>query len=94
MCFLFIAMLCKTIICKTVVISPIFILVGFAFGFILLIIHEWLHGIVYPKEADVTNKRKDNICCISIISIEAKSVYIDVPVAICSWISSIYIICN
>ena len=45
---LFIAMLCKTIICKTVVISPIFILVGFAFGFLLLIIHEWLHGIVYP----------------------------------------------
>ena len=52
--FLFIAMLCKTIICKTVVISPIFIPVGFAFGFLLLIIHEWLHGIVYPKEADVT----------------------------------------
>ena len=52
--FLFIAMLCKTIICKTVVISPIFILVGFTFGFLLLIIHEWLHGIVYPKEADVT----------------------------------------
>lgn len=51
---LFIAMLCKTIICKTVVISPIFILVGFAFVFLLLIIHEWLHGIVYPKEADVT----------------------------------------
>ena len=51
---LFIAMLCKTIICKTVVISPIFIPVGFAFGFLLLIIHEWLHGIVYPKEADVT----------------------------------------
>ena len=52
--FLFIAMLCKTIICKTVVISPIFILVGFTFGFLLLMIHEWLHGIVYPKEADVT----------------------------------------
>ena len=52
--FLFIAMLCKTIICKTVVISPIFILVGFTFGFLLLIIHEWLHGIVYPKGADVT----------------------------------------
>ena len=24
------------------------------FRFLLLIIHEWLHGIVYPKEADVT----------------------------------------
>ena len=37
---------------------------------------------------------KDYTERISIISIEAKSVYIDVPVAICSWISSIYIICN
>ena len=38
---LFAAMLGKTIVCKVVVISPIFI-------------HEWLHGIVYPKDADVT----------------------------------------
>ena len=51
---LFAAMLGKTIVCKVVVISPIFILVGFALGFLLLIIHEWLHGIVYPKDADVT----------------------------------------
>ena len=51
---LFAAMLGKTIVCKVFVISPIFILVGFALGFLLLIIHEWLHGIVYPKDADVT----------------------------------------
>ena len=51
---LFAAMLGKTIVCKVVVISPIFILVGFALGFLLLIIHEWLHGIVYPKDAGVT----------------------------------------
>lgn len=51
---LFAAMLGKTIVCKVVVISPIFILVGFALGFLLLIIHELLHGIVYPKDADVT----------------------------------------
>ena len=37
---------------------------------------------------------KDYTERISIISIEAKSIYIDVPVAICSWISSIYSICN
>ena len=37
---------------------------------------------------------KDYTERISIISIEAKSIYIDVPVAICSWIGSIYIICN
>lgn len=55
--FLFIAMLCKTIICKTVVISPIFIPVGFTFGFLLLIIHEWLHGIVYPKARQATNRK-------------------------------------
>ena len=47
---LFAAMLGKTIVCKVVVISPIFILVGFALGFLLLIIHELLHGI----DADVT----------------------------------------
>ena len=37
---------------------------------------------------------KDYTERISIISIEAKSIYIDVPVAICSGIGSIYIICN
>ena len=51
---LFAAMFGKTIVCKVTVISPIFILVGFALGFLLLMIHEWLHGIVYPKDADVT----------------------------------------
>lgn len=51
---LFIAMLCKTIICKTVVISPNIYSGRICFRFLLLIIHEWLHGIVYPKEADVT----------------------------------------
>ena len=51
---LFATMLCKTILSGTVVISPLFILVGFIIGFVLLLGHEWLHGIVYPKEADVT----------------------------------------
>lgn len=51
---LFIIMLCKTIWCKAVVISPIFIFIGFVLGSLLLIVHEWLHGIVYPKKANVT----------------------------------------
>ena len=61
---LFAAMLGKTIVCKVVVISPIFILVGFALGFLLLIIHEWLHGIVYPKDADVTIGRRFILMCL------------------------------
>lgn len=52
--FLFIIMFMKTMYYKTVVISPIFILFGFFVGFLLLIVHEWLHGIVYPKDALVT----------------------------------------
>ena len=48
------AMLCKTMINKTVVVSPIFIFIGFCLGFVLLAVHEWLHGIVYPKDASVT----------------------------------------
>ena len=51
---LFATMLCKTILSGTVVISPLFILVGIIIGFVLLMVHEWLHGIVYPKEANVT----------------------------------------
>lgn len=51
---LFVAILCKTIVCKAVVISPIFLFVGFVLGFLLLIVHEWLHAIVYPREAKVT----------------------------------------
>lgn len=51
---LFMAMLCKTLICGTRVISPLFVLAGSAIGAVLMIVHEWLHGIVYPKEANVT----------------------------------------
>lgn len=51
---MFATMLCKTIINKTVVVSPIFIFIGFCLGFVLLVVHEWLHGIVYPKDASVT----------------------------------------
>ena len=51
---MFATMLCKTIINKTVVVSPIFIFIGFCLGFVLLVVHEWLHGSVYPTDASVT----------------------------------------
>lgn len=51
---MFVTMLCKTVMNKTVVISHVFILIGFCLGYICLVIHEWLHGIVYPRNAPVT----------------------------------------
>ena len=42
---MFVTMLCKTVMNKTVVISHVFILIGFCLGYICLVIHEWLHGV-------------------------------------------------
>lgn len=68
-----ITIFCKTIICKTVVVSPVFIPVGFAIGFGLLFVHEWLHGIVYPKEAEVTiGKIKGKITFVALVSYPLK----------------------
>lgn len=70
---LFATMLCKTILSGTVVISPLFILVGFIIGFVLLLGHEWLHGIVYPKEADVTIGRiKGKVTFVALASFPLK----------------------
>lgn len=35
-------------------INPILVLIGFLIGFMLLIVHEVLHGIVYPKNINVS----------------------------------------
>ena len=51
---LFIIMLIKTISTHTRVVSFPAIAVGFLAGFILLAVHEWLHAVVYPKDAKVT----------------------------------------
>ena len=51
---LFIAMLIKTISNHTRVVSFPAIVVGFLAGFVLLAVHEWLHAVVYPKDAKVT----------------------------------------
>ena len=70
---MFVTMLCKTIINKTVVISPVSIFIGFCLGFALLIVHEWLHGIVYPREALVTiGKIKGKISFVALASYPLK----------------------
>lgn len=50
---LFLSMYFKTRINRQVVINPIFIFVGLMIGFVALLLHEYLHAIVYPKEAKV-----------------------------------------
>ena len=70
---MFVTMLSKTVMNKTVVISPIFVLIGSCLGFICLVIHEWLHGIVYPREAQVTiGKIKGKITFVALASYPLK----------------------
>lgn len=70
---MFATMLCKTIVYKTVVVSPIFIFIGFCIGFVFLMVHEWLHGIVYPKDALVTiGKIKGKISFVALASYPLK----------------------
>ncbi|MGN0329407.1 MAG: DUF3267 domain-containing protein [Lachnospira sp.] len=70
---LFVTILCKTILCGDIVISPLFIPVGFIIGFLLLMVHEWLHGIVYPKEANVTiGKMKRKMTFVALVSYPLK----------------------
>ena len=54
-----IVILCTTMFVKTwmsraVVIDPLFVLLGFAVGFLLLFAHELLHAAAYPSGAEVT----------------------------------------
>lgn len=44
----------KIFVSSSAVVDPIAILVGFLIGYALLIVHEWLHAIVYPSQAKVT----------------------------------------
>lgn len=49
----FIVMLIKTMHCGERTFSPLFIVFGVLAGFPLLLVHELLHGVVYPKDAVV-----------------------------------------
>lgn len=49
------------------------VLVGFIIGVALVIVHEWLHGIVYPKEAVVTiGKLKGQMIFVALASYPMK----------------------
>ena len=52
-CIIFLSMFFKTLTSKQVVVTPIFICIGFFIGFVALLIHEYLHAIIYPKDATV-----------------------------------------
>lgn len=47
-------MFVKTRLSRAVIIDPVFILPGFAVGFLLLLVHELLHAAVYPSGAEIT----------------------------------------
>lgn len=48
------AMFLKTHLNRAVVFRPGALICGIVAGILLLTVHEWLHAIVYPREADVT----------------------------------------
>ncbi|MBR4619190.1 MAG: DUF3267 domain-containing protein [Bacilli bacterium] len=39
---------------SSIIINPVIAIIGFLIGFMLLIVHEVLHGIVYPKNVSVS----------------------------------------
>lgn len=49
---MFISMNIKTVMNQQNIVNRPFIFVGAIIGFILLLVHEYLHSIVYPKEAN------------------------------------------
>lgn len=66
---LLIVMLIKTLLSETRVVSFPAIVIGFLTGFLLLAVHEWLHAIVYPKDAKVTiGKVKGKILFVALAS--------------------------
>ena len=51
---LFVAVFSKTITSSTRVVNPLATAGGVIIGFVLLAVHEWLHALLYPKDAIVT----------------------------------------
>jgi hypothetical protein len=55
---IFLSMLCCLVLFlkisnSSIIINPIFAVIGFIISFLLLVVHEILHGIVYPKNVNV-----------------------------------------
>lgn len=66
---LFLSVLIKTRISQVRVLHPLSIIGGFLIGFLCLAIHEWLHAIVYPKQATVTlGKLKGKLLFVALAS--------------------------
>ena len=66
---LFLAMFIKTIVNHDLVINPIAVVLGFIIGFLLLAVHELLHAVVYPKDANVTvGKLKGKLVFVALAS--------------------------
>lgn len=64
-----ISMFCKTWINRTPVTKPVFIVIGVALGLASLLIHEFLHAVVYPKNAVVTiGKLKNKLIFVALAS--------------------------
>jgi hypothetical protein len=70
LCIMLVAtMFLKNFIAHEKVISPFFVVIGCGIGFVLLIVHEWLHAIVFPKEATVTiGKMKGKLVFLALAS--------------------------
>lgn len=66
-------MFIKTFISKAMIIFLPMVLVGAIIGYLLLIVHEWLHAIVYPRKANVTiGKLKGKIVFLALVSFPMK----------------------
>lgn len=70
---MFISVFCKTWISRTPVMKPIFIIIGVALGIALLLVHEFLHAVVYPENAVVTiGKLKNKLIFVALASYPLK----------------------
>ena len=70
---LVLSMFIKTFMSESKVVSPPMVLGGSFVGFLLIIVHEWLHAIVYPKEANVTvGKLKGKLVFVALASYPLK----------------------
>jgi len=66
---LFVTMFVKTFVNHAFAVHPLAVIGGFLTGFLLLAVHEWLHAIVYPKDAEVTiGKLKGKLVFIALAS--------------------------
>jgi len=66
---LFVTMFVKTFVNHVVVVNPLAVIGGVLAGFLLLAVHEWLHAVVYPKDAEVTlGKLKGKLVFVALAS--------------------------